>query len=376
MDNATQFLQQLIQINSYGDHEDQVAQVLKQRFEAAGIAVKLIPLTPTRVNVVAEFGEGPDILAFTGHEDVVSPGDLAAWSHPPFAAEIDGDKLYGRGASDMKGGLAAMALAFIALKQSGFNHHMRFLATVDEEYGASGSRQLTKLGYSKDISGMIAGEPTGGDIRYGSAGSYNYEVDSIGKAAHSSLPALGINATTKLIDFALAERTAFEDAPVDPDIGPLVHSVTILKAGDQVNTIPDHAHLEGNLRPTPSFDGAAVTTRLKEVVEKINAAGPGQLTFTLQNDFTYLLTDKNSRLVKAAQAGSKDVRGQSAALSLSHGTTDASDFSQVAHKFDAIIYGPGNEAGNVSHQIDEYVSLTRYHQAIEEYQAIAKHYFA
>ncbi|WP_179394163.1 ArgE/DapE family deacylase [Lacticaseibacillus absianus] len=377
MDEATQFLQELVQVDTSTatGNEEAIAHLLQAKFEAAGIAVKLIPYADHRVNLVAEFGDGQPVFAFTGHEDVVNVGDLSQWHFPPFAAAIDGDKLYGRGASDMKSGLAAMALAFIALKTSGFPHHVRFMATVGEEYGAMGARQLTDLGYADDIAALIVGEPTGGKIEYAHAGSYNYKVKSYGKSVHSSLPQTGVNAIAKLVDFVQAERTLFADTPVDPVIGELVHSVTVLRAGDQVNTIPDYAELAGNIRPTPSFTNAEVTARLQALVAELDAAGPGKLEFELTHSFFPVLTERTGRLVTRANAAIAATTGAARALTISHGATDASEFTKSANHFETIIYGPGNEAGSVSHQVDEYVSLTRYHETIREFEAIARAYF-
>lgn len=377
MDEAITFLQELVQIDTSTSKgkEGCIANILKRKFEAAGITVKLIPYADQRINLVAEFGDGDTIFAFTGHEDVVNPGNLDAWKFPPFSAHIDGDKLYGRGASDMKSGLAAMALAFIELKQSGFNGHLRFLATVGEEYGAAGARQLTELGYADDLTALLVGEPSGGDLIFGHAGSYNYQVVSHGKSVHSSIPETGINAITKLINFAVAEQSAFNDLPKDPVIGPLVHSITILNAGEQINTIPDIALLAGNIRPTPSFTNEQVTQRLNDIIAKINAKEPGKLEFQLIHSFYPVLTDKYGSLVTSAKKAIETVSKKEPALTIMHGATDASEFTKSKNKFETIIYGPGNEAENVSHQINEYVSLIRYQQVINEYRAIVRHYF-
>ncbi|MFD1392901.1 ArgE/DapE family deacylase [Lacticaseibacillus jixianensis] len=377
MDEADKFLQELVQIDTSTatTNESAVARVIQKKLAAAGIDSKLIPYAEGRDNLVAEFGDGQPIFVFTGHQDVVNTGDLSKWTYPPFAAHIENGRLYGRGASDMKSGLAAEVLAFIALKQSGFAHHVRLLLTIGEEYGAMGAQQLTDAGYADDIAAMLVGEPTAGKIEFGHAGSYNYKVKSYGKSAHSSLPALGTNAIVKLTDFILAERTLFDDVPVDPVIGPLVHSVTVLKAGDQVNTIPDYAELAGNIRPTPSFMNEKVTARLQEAVAKIDAAGAGNLKFELTHTFYPVLTPTDSKLVTRANEAIESVSGKKLALTISHGATDASDFTKSKNKFETIIYGPGDEDKNLSHQINEYVSLDRYHTVIKEYEAIVRHYF-
>lgn len=114
-------LQKLIQINSVNGNELAVAKLLQAELEAADIPTKLIPYTEDRVNLIAELNHGDRVLGFTGHEDVVSPGDESAWTYPPFSGKVVDNVMYGRGTDDMKSGLAAMVLAMIALKQSGFH---------------------------------------------------------------------------------------------------------------------------------------------------------------------------------------------------------------------------------------------------------------
>lgn len=376
MDKATALLQELVQTNTANGNEAAVAAILQREFEAAGIATKLVEYAPGRTNLVAEFGDGDDLLAFTGHEDVVAAGDESAWTHPPFAAEIHDGKLYGRGASDMKNGLAAMALAFIALHNSGFDHHMRFMATVGEEYGAMGARQLTTAGYADDLSALIVGEPTGGKLIYGHSGSYNYKVKSYGKSVHSSMPATGINALEPLLDFGVTERTLFDDAPADPIIGKLEHSVTVMKAGEQVNTIPDYAELAGNIRPVPTFNNAAVTERLQQTVAALNARSAGRVEFELTHSFFPVLTPTAAKLVTATQAAVAQVSGTAPALAIIHAATDASEFTKSANHFDTIIFGHGDDTENMSHRLNEYVDLAQYQLAVQEYEAIARRYFA
>src|SRR5690606_21208783 len=130
-------------------------------------------------------------LGFTGHLDVVSAGDESEWIHPPFAAVIDGDKLYGRGATDMKGGTVGLVLAMIELKTKGtpFKGKIKLLATVGEEIGTVGAKQLTELGYADDLDGLLVAEPSGANhLVTAHKGSMSYKVTSYGKSSHSSMP--------------------------------------------------------------------------------------------------------------------------------------------------------------------------------------------
>lgn len=143
------------------------------------------------------------VLGFSGHMDVVDAGDSKAWETPPFqATEIDG-KLFGRGSTDMKSGLATIVIAMIEIEQEGtlVDGQIKLLATVGEEIEEVGAAQLTKLGYADDLNGLIIGNPSVHQIIYVHKGLMNYTVVSYGKKAHNSMLKPGINVIDNLLLF-------------------------------------------------------------------------------------------------------------------------------------------------------------------------------
>lgn len=153
---ALTLLCDLIKIYSQNDHEAKVALHLQQFLASYGISSELVEFCEGRSSLVAEIHHGDGkTLAISGHLDVVSAGDVSQWTHPPFSAHIDDDGvLWGRGASDMKSGLAALAMAMIHLNETkNFTGTIRLMATVGEEVGEYSSQQLTKLGYMDDVDG-------------------------------------------------------------------------------------------------------------------------------------------------------------------------------------------------------------------------------
>ena len=154
-------LQDVMKINTENNHEQLVAEYYQQLLKMHGIESKLVEFDKGRSSLVAEISNGPGrIVALSGHMDVVSAGDESKWTHPPFSGYIEDGILWGRGASDMKSGLTALIIAMIELNQSkSFNGTIRLLATVGEEIGELGSRQLTDLGYMDNVEAMIIGEP-------------------------------------------------------------------------------------------------------------------------------------------------------------------------------------------------------------------------
>lgn len=376
MNEQTEFLTQLIQTDTQNGNEAAVAKLLAAKLDEHGIASQQLPYAPGRNNLIAELN--PDVsgktLVLSGHQDTVAIGDREKWTHDPLGAEIVDGKLYGRGAADMKSGLAAMVFALIRLKESGFAGHVRFMATIGEEYGAMGARQLTTNGYADDIDGLVIGEPTMPNIIFAHSGSFNYKIKAYGKSVHSSRPEKGINALELLTDYVVAERHAFDDAPEDPVLGPIVHSVTIAQVGGQVNTIPDYGEVAGNIRPVSTFNNAQVIARLKEVVAKLNAHSQGRLEFELTHSFVPVKTSEKSPLVTAADQAIASVTAHQAPHDIIHGATDASEFTKSINHFDTIIYGPG--AWTMAHMDNEFVPLADFEHAIQIYEQIARNFCA
>ena len=203
MKKRLELLNRILAVDSTNGNEAEVADILQDFLAKNGISSKMIPYASGRSNLVAEIGKGDKVIGISGHMDVVSAGDVSLWRNPPFQpTEIDG-KIYARGASDMKGGLAALLMAMVELQDEkvALNGRVKLLATVGEEIGLLGAKQLTNEGYADDLDGLIIGEPTGHRIIYAHKGVFTYKVTSFGKSAHSSMPELGINAIDNLMVF-------------------------------------------------------------------------------------------------------------------------------------------------------------------------------
>ncbi|WP_142287098.1 M20/M25/M40 family metallo-hydrolase, partial [Bacillus sp. S1-R2T1-FB] len=138
------------------------------------------------------------------------------WTYPPFEAVIDNGKMYGRGTTDMKAGLTALVLALIEVKESGklTTGTGRLVATIGEEIGMLGSKQVTEEGYIDDADAIIVAEPKlrDGTVVTAHKGSIQYEISSYGRSAHSSIPEKGINSIQQLVDFIQITNKNFEDA--------------------------------------------------------------------------------------------------------------------------------------------------------------------
>ncbi|MDH2274272.1 ArgE/DapE family deacylase [Moraxella porci] len=398
-------LQDILQINSENDHEEQVARYLQELLSQHGIASTLVAFGDDRANLVAEISNGEgSTLIISGHMDVVSAGDASAWTHPPFSGHIDAQGvIWGRGASDMKSGLLALVFALIALHDSkAFHSTIRLLATVGEEVGEYGSKQLTELGYVDDADALLIAEPCNVGIMYAHKGSLNYKLTAKGNAAHSSTPELGNNAIERLnnaisqISEQIQQKAAQFDNPI---LGKTFHNITLIKGGVQVNSIPDFAEFEANARTIPEFDNQAVIDEITRVVDELNQQDGFELSLTVTADQPPVQSDPRSPLIQAILAATKqypslqvsalfDSMGQVLGTDLSpmaqqfgntelapitaSGTTDAAQFTRHKKGLELAVYGPGMPMLN--HKIDERLPLSQYLDFIKVYQDIITHY--
>ncbi len=366
-----QILKDIININSTNGHEEQVANYLQKLLAEYNIQAEKVQYDKERASLVSEVGtdNGP-VLAFSGHMDVVDAGDVSKWTFPPFEATESDGKIYGRGATDMKSGLAAMVIAMIELheEKTKLNGKIKLLATVGEEVGELGAEQLTKKGYADDLDGLIIGEPSGHRIVYAHKGSINYTVKSTGKNAHSSMPEFGVNAIDNLLLFYNeVEKYTKSVHTTNEILGDFIHNVTVISGGNQVNSIPEKAKLQGNIRSIPEVDNETVKQSLVKIINELNKKENVKLELIFDYDKLPVFSDKNSELVKIAKNVAKDIIKEEIPLLGISGTTDAAEFTKAKQVFPIIIFGPGNET---PHQVDENVSIDNYLEMVDVYKRI------
>ena len=286
-------LQDVIQIETVNDNEVAVAEYFKDLLNEYEIDSKLVEYSPTRANLVAEIkGEKPGkVLIFNGHSDVVAAGDPEDWTHPPFAGVIEDGKLYGRGATDMKAGLTALALAMIEIKEQDLLKAgtIRFIITVGEEIGMYGSKQMTEEGYVDDADAIIVGEPKMGNGKIVTAhkGSVQYEIVSYGRSAHSSMPELGINSIQQIVDFIPVANEKIAEAASKGEnekLGRMLNAFTVIDGGDQINSIPAITKLKGNGRTVPEVDNEMFLDALNASIDEINNQIEGRLELNIMQN--------------------------------------------------------------------------------------------
>ncbi len=403
MDEVVQALSDIVKMNTVNGAEKQVADYIATLLAKHNIESKLVEYAPGRASLVAEIGDGNGpVVGFDGHADVVALGDSDKWKVDALSATIKDNLMIGRGTSDMKSGLMAGVWAMIHLQDSNVPLHgtLRLMATVGEEYGQYGAKQLAEAGYAKDLDTLIVGEPSGvakqllmqkqiqymlqadqaaaqklsdanhtGEqhfIELAHKGSLTYTVHSNGVAAHSSMPEIGKNAITPLMAFYQKEEEYFASIKNyrNPVLGPVTPVVTMVRGGEQINTVPASADLSVKIRTIPELPNADMTVAIKEIIADLNAAG-ADLTLDILSDLRPMHTMEDAQLVTVAREVGEDNLDQKLPLIGVPGGTDASSFLATNPDIDVVIFGPGNIT---AHQVNEYVDLDMYHRFITIYE--------
>lgn len=377
-EEKVEILADIVGIESVNDNELEVANYLHDLLQKHHIDSKVIKLTDTRANLVAEIGNGSPVLAVSGHMDVVSPGDPSKWQTPPFKLTEDEEgRLHGRGASDMKSGLAAFVISMIELHEQGLpeNGTVRLLATAGEEIEGHGAKAFYKDGYMDDVDALVIAEPSKDKIIYAHKGSMDIRVTSNGKSVHSSMPSLGYNAINPLVDFVNRINQAYNSITENNDLlGDSVVSATIFNGGSQVNSIPDYAEAEFNVRTIPEADNDSYQKLFEQIAKNVKVDAPdSDLNIDTYMSRPPVFTKGDNRLVDIAQSLSKKYLGKEVPKKASPGVTDASDLVvDKGEDFSFIMFGPGETSQ--AHVIDEYVNKEDYLNFIDLFEDLLTEY--
>ncbi len=352
------------------------AQLLARELDRRGLHPELTEIAPGQANVTARLrgtGEAPALL-FNGHIDVVPPGEVP-WKHPPFGAQIENGRLYGRGAADMKSGLAAMVTAFdvVARTAGRLRGDLLFSAVSDEEMGASGARRLAADGFLRGVGAVVIGEPTGFNAYIAQKGLCWLELETVGMTAHGSMPHLGHNAIVDmngLLEEVLA--IPLREGP-DPGHGRTTLNIGMIHGGVGPNVVPDLCRVSLDFRLPPGITQGEIIKEVRAAMTRAQAGKTGMKTN---------IRTTGSRAPAATSAGDPIVRlvlkvceekfhRRQEALPTPGYATDASEMcSDPPVPF--VIIGPGRE--ELAHKPDENVEIDDYLKAIELYTELAERY--
>ncbi len=361
-DGTLKLLQALIRQPSENPpgQEEATVRVLADFLARNDVPFELDVLAPSRPNLVAEIGHatGPTLI-FNGHTDTVPFGD--GWTRDPTGAEVQGGRVYGRGACDMLAGVTAMTAAAVAVHRSAVPLAGRILvhAVIDEEVDAIGS-QRAAAGAEADW--VIVTEPSGGRIEAFGKGQVNVEIVFRGKAAHSSTPEIGRNAINDAAAFIALVEGEGERLAAAPHshVGPITFTPAIVRGGSHGSTVPAECTMTLDRRVLPSESLEEAQLHIRGLLDQLAADRPGlDATLTTTLAFPPLPQTRDDVLPRAIQAATLELGGEEPEISGATGATDAAWYAREG--IPAVIYGPGD--GATAHQPNEFVEIAEVHFA-------------
>ena len=333
--------------------------------------------TPDVENLYARIGEGAPHLTFAGHTDVVPTGDETLWRFPPFSAEVADGRVWGRGACDMKGGIAAFAAAALRYvdKHGKPRGTISLLITGDEEGPAiNGTVKLLEWADARGekFSHAIVGEPTnpnalGDMIKIGRRGSLNGDITVVGRQGHSAYPQQAENPIPTLARIV----TAFSAAPLDEGnaaFDPTRLVVTSFDVGNSArNVIPGEATAKFNVRFNDIWTPDSLAARIREIVAEAASGADARVKIHPTNSISF--RTQRSGFTDMVVAAIEKQTGRTPELSTTGGTSDARFITN---------YCPVLEFGLVGktiHATDENVEVADLDKLADIYGEILERYF-
>jgi len=425
-----EFLRKLVQTDSYNPpgNEKNVADVIKEFFQANNIKCEIFPFDKNRANMLGSLNEnfeGTNII-FNGHMDVVPPGSEEEWKYSPLEGKIKRNKyLYGRGAADMKGGLAAMVIALSILKNLNkeFSGNLIFMGVSDEETGGKyGTKKLLDTELRRiNPSFVVVGEPTGLNplpkaVIVGERGHLQLKIIANGISCHASMPGMGKNPIYMINDIisnlnkidnyissinpplsldelkdliraSFPSREIFEKILADQELLQNVlkslirftKSVTMIKGGIKENVVPDMCEVVIDFRLLPDQNPKEIINALKKLVEELGyeireeAIGKPEDVFVAfeiihQSKGSYWKKWKQSEELKRFYEITKEIYGKTPFYFLFPACADA-HYLREDYCEKTILFGPGN--ARTAHATDEYIEIEDFINSIKVYTLFA-----
>ena len=324
-----------------------------------------------RANVIArirgrETGGG---LMLNGHLDTVPNGD--GWHTEPQKTVLKDGRLYARGSSDMKSGLAVMLHAFREAAESGVRpaHDILFAGTADEEAGGTGAVALAEAGMLEGIETILIGEPTDLGLGLAAKGCLWLRLRATGRTCHGAYPERGVNAIEGVSGFTRVIRETMGGG-THPLLGNATATLTRIEGGIKVNMVPDRAEAMMDLRTLPGTDHRALTEEIRRKAAEWCAAHPGlEMEVTVENNRLPVETRPGSAYARRMEQLYEELFGERMKHTGTAFFSDASVFLCYAD-CDVIQFGPGESA--LAHTPDESVSVAACEKALKLMRALLK----
>jgi len=369
-------------------NEARVAAFVEEWLRREGFAVEVQEVSPGRSNVLGWIGEkspGTRSLLLEGHTDVVTEGNPADWTWPPFGAELVGDRIYGRGAADMKSGLAAAMVAAAAFKRAGEIPRGKLIvgALVDEEDGMLGVRHLVRTEIGRELDAAIICEPEDNELCLEQRGVVWARVRARGRMAHGAMPEAGVNPIACLgsvlreatkLERRLRQRCERSRYLRPPTVTPTIFHGPARGIGvPQSNVIPAVAEMTLDIRLTAGVDADAIRGELEGLCARAAESFPGaKVEWEPVTPFRLATrVERSEALVQSMIRGVRQATGRRAKFGGVPGSTDGTVL-RMERGIPIVTCGPGNRL--IPHQVNEYVEVAQIAEAAKIYAASALNY--
>ncbi len=361
-----ELLQRMVKVNTVnppGD-EQKLAEFICDFISDQGLECQLHQVVENRSNIVVTLrGKDPTLkkLYFSGHLDTVPIGEQP-WTVNPFGAEIENGRIYGRGTTDMKGGVAALLETMLILKESRFplEQDVVFVGTIGEEVDCLGARTAVEKGLIENPGAILIAEPSSLDLYEGHKGALWLEIRTYGKTAHGSMPEEGINAIDSMM-YILNELQKLKLDDVDDLLGMMSSSINVINGGVATNVVPDYCAIKLDFRTVTASQNHKILNEVKAIIGRSSDTKVG-----FESDYAVLqnlepLTNENESafIEKLRQTNQKSKQNRSAKY-----YTDGSVFRKHFNG-PILIFGAGDPA--LAHQPDESISINDLEKSVEFY---------
>ena len=333
--------------------------------EAAGFRVEYHEFAEARTSLIATLGGksgGKPPICFTGHIDTVPLG-AKPWSRDAFAGDTDGDRMFGRGATDMKSGIAAFIVAALqAAPEAARGAGLVIVITAGEEIGCEGARFLADRKLLDRAGAIVVAEPTANYPYVGHKGLAWFEIETEGVTAHGSMPEVGDNAIVKMarvIDDLERFRFPIESHAV---MGKPTLNVGTIRGGLNTNSVPDEARITVDTRTVPGIDHVALCESLRELL------APRKASVRKIVDTPALYTEPDHEWVQEVFDVCQPYVGSRPQPRTITFSTDGADLKRGYGGPPAVILGPGEP--QLAHQTDEWCSMERIGQSVEIFREL------
>lgn len=373
---AWELTRRLVMIDSSdpGAYEGEIGRFICQWFAERGIETWKEEVLPGRFNVMASAGAPRGrALVYICHMDTVILGDGWTEGREPLAGRIEtvkklpdqSERLYGRGACDMKSGLACAMVAFAWAADRIFRgddlrrtdaeiSRLVFIGTVDEEDFMRGSEAAIRSGWVTADDWIVDMEPTDGQIQAAHKGRVWFELTIEGAAAHASMPWKGADAIAAMAEAISAIRRGIGGCPSHPELG--ISTVTFgqIQGGVRPYVVPESCRVWIDMRLVPPMDQSGAEEMVKAALRAAREAVPGTNgSYVITGSRPFVERDPESGLYRALQRSCLQVTGQEAVTGPFPGYTDTAVIAGILHNHNCMSYGPGNLG--MAHKPDEYV---------------------